>query len=262
MPCIKNQGRSAQCTAPLSVSQNYLTSPATIRNILKRTNITQYDHVIEIGPGKGHITRALLGRGGRVTAVELDGTLYQSLRERLGGNKNLQLVHQDFLKYQLPPGGTYKVFASIPFSRTTDILLKLTEFRNPPEEAWLVVEKGAAKRFMGTPRESVRSLMLKPYFDMDIAYYFQRADFHPMPGVDAVLLHLRKKAAPDIGIGQRRGYRRFIEAGLSGNGQQLGKLLGQKRLRRILGTGLMNDITPSHLLYVQWLCLFRCVTRE
>jgi len=48
---------------------------------------------------------------------------------------------------------------------------KLTECKNAPSEAWLTMEKGAAKRFMGEPSESLRSLLIKPKFDLDIAYY-------------------------------------------------------------------------------------------
>lgn len=188
MPYNRKQGFSA----PLCFSQNYLTSSDMINKLLKRTSITKNDHVLEIGPGKGHITRALLRRRSRVTAVELDGELYQSLREKFAGEKNLRLIHMDFLKFRLPDNGNYKVFSNIPFNRTTAILRRLTERPNPPEEIWLVVEKGAAKRFMGKPRENLRSLLLKPYFNMEIAYYFQREDFHPRPGVDAVLLHLKK----------------------------------------------------------------------
>jgi 23S rRNA (adenine-N6)-dimethyltransferase len=60
------------------------------------------------------------------------------------------------------PRTPYKVFANIPFNKTTNIVRKLTGSSNPPEEAWLVIEKGVAKRFMGTPNETIFSLNIKP----------------------------------------------------------------------------------------------------
>jgi 23S rRNA (adenine-N6)-dimethyltransferase len=60
-------------------------------------------------------------------------------------------------------------------------LRKLTESKNPPTEAWLTMEKGAAKRFMGTSRESLRSLMIKPVFDLEIIYHFRRRIFIRSP---------------------------------------------------------------------------------
>ena len=73
----------------LRVSQNFLTSGEVIRRIVGLARLRREDHVVEIGPGKGHITRVLLARCGRVTAVELDGALCARLRQALGGAANL-----------------------------------------------------------------------------------------------------------------------------------------------------------------------------
>ena len=85
------------------------------------------------------------------------------------------------------------MFANIPFSRTTDIIRRLTECRTPPTDAYLILEKGAAKRFMGQPRETLRSLSLKPFLNGD-SLPFRREDFHPKPSVDIVMLHIAKRA--------------------------------------------------------------------
>ena len=217
--------------APLWVSQNFLTSQKTIRRLIRKTSIGANDHVVEIGPGKGHITRVLLEFCGTLSAVEMDKGLHNKLAAKHGGAPNLRLYHQDFLKWNLPKRGDYKVFANIPFNCTSDILTKLTESANPPSEAWLVMEKGAAKRFMGRPRESLRSLLLKPKFDIGIDYYFRREDFHPKPGVDVVLVHLRRKAVWDVSKGQWRDYVDFV--------------------RNVCET------STGDILYIQWLCLFR-----
>lgn len=109
---------------PLWASQNFLTSRAGIRRLIGLADIGSSDHVLEIGPGKGHITRELLPRCGRLTAVELDPRLWAGLRERFAGEDKLELIKEDFLKYPLPKG-PYKVFANLPFSGTSAILKKL-----------------------------------------------------------------------------------------------------------------------------------------
>jgi 23S rRNA (adenine-N6)-dimethyltransferase len=167
-----------------SISQNYLTSAKTIRRLLRLTSINGDDHILEIGAGKGHITRELVKVGRAVSAYEIDRKLYGKLKEKLGGASNLSIRRQDFLKAALP-SGSYKVFSNIPFCITSKIVRKLTTAGNPPREAWLVMEKGAAKRF---------SAQLKPRFEPKIVYYFVREDFHPAPGVDIVLLRLTKRA--------------------------------------------------------------------
>jgi 23S rRNA (adenine-N6)-dimethyltransferase len=112
---------------------------------------------------------------------------------------------------------------------------------------------------MGHPRESKSSLFINPFYTMEILFYFKREDFHPKPGVDVVLLHLKKKPAPDIMPFQRQAYRRFIETGLLDNGRKLKNILTPKQISKALRkAGFSDKFTPPHLLYVQWLCLFRC----
>lgn len=243
---------------PVWVSQNFLTSYKTIKRLLLKTNITINDHIIEIGPGKGHTTGLLLQSCRKVTAVEIDEKLYGRLLEKFSGAKNLNLFHRDFLPWRLPACGSYKVFANIPFCHTTNILRKLTESKNPPIEAWLTMEKRAAKRFMGKPHETLRSLMIKPKFDLDIVYHFRREDFHPKPGVDVVLVHLKKKAHPDIAPSQWRDYERFILRGLQNNGAGLRRMFTKKQLFRAFREAGICAFTSGEMLYVQWLCLFRC----
>ncbi len=253
-----SKNRTQAQKPPIWVSQNFLTSYRTIDRLLHITSIDAEDHVIEIGPGKGHVTSLLLQSCRRVTAVEIDKKLYGRLYEKYNGTENLRLYHQDFLKWQLPVSGSYKVFANIPFCHTTDILRKLTESKNPPTEAWLTMEKGAAKRFMGVPRETLRSLMLKPGFELDIVYHFRREDFHPKPGIDVVMVHLKKKTHPDITPSQGRDYERFIQTGLGNNGAGLRRMFTKKQLLRAFQEAGICNVASGEMLYVQWLCLFRC----
>lgn len=76
-----------------------------------------------------------------------------------------------FLKYSLPARGVYKVFSNIPYFITTQIVEKLTRVSNAPADIWLVMEKGAAKRFMGVPKETKKSLLLKVNWTVAIVYH-------------------------------------------------------------------------------------------
>ena len=250
----KNQGRSV----PVSATQNFLTSRSTVERLLKLTNINKNDTVLEIGAGKGHITKALLDKSGHVIASEIDEKLYAALQNKLSGNDNLTLINADFLKISLPIS-EYKVFSNIPFAITTDIMRKLTQGNNPPQDAWLVMEKGAAKRFCGKPGDSLQSLLLKPLFNLSIAYHFQRDDFHPMPSVDVVLLHISKKTQPDLLLPDRKAYSRFISHGLRYGLFGKRALLSKQQVRTALSLAKLNPIKPGgEILYIQWLCLFRC----
>lgn len=172
----RNRKKSAHLQE-IYVSQNFLTSRRLLERIVRISTITKNDLVIEIGTGKGHLTEVLCRRA----------------KERLQKEDNLKIMCRDFMKYQLPSRINYKVFANIPYNITTGIVKKLTEDAHPPSEIWLVMEKGAAKRFLGVPKETKYSLLLKRRWDLEIVYYFSREDFHPKPSVDSVLLHFSQK---------------------------------------------------------------------
>lgn len=232
----------------LQASQNFLTSSAVISRLLDAAPIGKEDTVVEIGAGKGHITRALAQRCAKVLAWELD----EALAARLVGNlpPNVRLFHGDFLAAPLPRGA-YRVFANIPFCRTTAIVRRLTQCLNPPQSIHIVVEKGAALRFCGLPRESVSSLLLHPWFDVRIARSLRREDFHPAPRVDCALLELIKRPQPDLPRGLQGKWERFL--------RQDRLPLTPKQVRMALRSASLPPISPDgKMLYVQWLCLFRC----
>ena len=251
MPKFKNNPSGA----PLWASQNFLTASGDIRRLLDISDISPQDLVVEIGPGKGHITRQLLPRCGRLIAAELDPGLCRRLEERFAGDKRFALYAGDFLKMPLPKKD-YKVFANIPFSSTTAIIRRLACSGRPPSAAWLVVELGAAKRFAGQPKENLTSLSLKPFFAVRTATRIPRDRFHPMPRCDAGLLELRLRAEPDLPLAQQEQYRAFLERGWK---QGLDGLLTKRQASAALRmAGLGPPGEDANLKYVQWLCLFRC----
>ncbi len=100
--------------AMLRISQNYLTSSSLIKRIINLSSIGRNDVVVEIGAGKGHLTKGLCDVCGRVMALELDRSLYTKLSEKYSDIPNAQFLCYDFLKWNLPKC-QYKVFANIPF---------------------------------------------------------------------------------------------------------------------------------------------------
>lgn len=243
----------------LSLSQNFLTSQKILKRIVRLSTITNQDTVLEIGTGKGHLTRVLSHQCKHLLSIELDQKLYAYAKQKLSDIPNLSLIHGDFLTYSLPSNGDYKVFANIPYFITTDIIRKLAEADNPPSSAWLVVEKRAAKRFMGQPKESLRSVLLKTNWQLDIVYYFQREDFHPKPSVDSVLLQLTKKDYPDVDAKDFADFAYFMKHSLHYGLFRKKSLLSKKQISTALRLAKLPPIPQSGLvLYIQWLCLFRC----
>lgn len=244
------------CRAPYSVSQNFMTSRKLIERLLNQTSITQTDTVLEIGAGKGHITKALAKTCHHVISYEIDRKLYEKLAPQLP--ENVSLYGRDFLKSPLPQK-PYQVFANIPFSKTTAIVRKLITAENPPGHMWLVMEKGAAKRFCGLPKDQLTSLQLKPFFDTKIVYHFRREDFHPAPGVDVVLVAFTQKHTPDISWEERHTYAAFLKHSFENGLYGKHALLTKRQITTALRLAKLPAIPPSgDVRYIQWLCLFRC----
>ena len=179
---------------PLAYSQNFLRDPRLIDGLLERSSIGCHDLVYEIGPGTGIITERLVLRCRRVVAIERDDDLAARLRLRLRDCPRATIHSADFLRFPLPVG-PYKVFASIPFNLTAAIITRLTESR-APLDSYLVVQREAAWRFLGSPRATLPSALLHPWFDATICHQFKRRDFRPAPQVESVLLRLRKRGPP------------------------------------------------------------------
>lgn len=240
----------------LSISQNFLTGRKTIGCLISKTTLSESDTVLEIGAGKGHITKALSQKCRSVIAYELDLNLYTKLKPQL--EDNVKLYHADFLKCRLPKM-PYKVFSNIPFSRTSEIIRKLTTSDNLPTAIWLVMEKGAAKRFAGLPTENLNSLLLKPFYDTKIIWHFKREDFHPAPRVDTVLFELKLKQRFDILPEQRSAFASFLNHSIN-----CGIFSSRAPLtKKQISTALKRDSLPpipisGDTSYIQWLCLFRC----
>lgn len=244
--------------APVGCTQNFLTCGRTIDRLLSLTDIGPQDIVWEIGAGKGHITRRLLARCGRLTAVEIDPRLHSLLAQRLGAAKGLRLLRCDFLEARLPATQAYKVFANLPFAGTTAMLRKLLHAQNPPDDCWLIMEKGAAKRFLGLPRENTHSLAIKPYYDGRILYHMRREDYHPAPAVDSVLVHFHRRETPDLAVQHREALTGFVQAMSRSLQGARGGPMTRRQASAILHAAGHADIPQSATLdYVQWLCLFR-----
>ena len=242
----------------VSYSQNFITDRKLINRIVHLSNIDKKDTVLEIGTGKGHLTEALCRKGGCVYSIEIDRKLYESTKEKLSGISNLNLIHGDFLNYALPKKGEYKVFANIPYFITSQIVEKLTRVSNSPVDIWLVMEKGAAKRFVGLPRENEKSLSLKVNWEMEIVYYFRKEDFHPMPSVDSVLLHFSRKAVPDLNKNECYDFKRFVEHCMKYGIYGKNGLLTKRQVSLALKQAGLADLPENGAtLYIQWLCLFR-----
>lgn len=101
----------------------------------------------------------------------------------------------DFLKYKISVKEPYKVCANIPFNITADIVKKVFEADNPPEDIYFIMLYEAFLKYSGQPfyNESLRSLLYKPWFSAELIYEFKPSDFYPVQMHEYVLLTFKEK---------------------------------------------------------------------
>jgi 23S rRNA (adenine-N6)-dimethyltransferase len=125
------------------------------------------------------------------------------------------------------------------------------------------MQKEAAEKFSGSPRETQFSVLAKPSFDIQVLRELRRTDFEPMPSVDSVLLQIKKRPAALVRQEDACLYRRFVHYGFSTWKHSLKSIFKPvfsyeqwKRLSKELCFPL--DTIPSGLTFEQWLGLFEC----
>ena len=249
-----------------ALAQNFLRSSSLVRSLLDVSSIESGDIVYEIGPGRGMLTTELARIARKVIAIEKDPNLARQLCAGFQHMENVQIISDDFLLFHIPDA-KYKIFANIPFNITAEIVRKILYSHPMPREAYLIMQKEAARKFSGTPNETQFSLLAKPLFDIQIIRELRRTDFDPVPHVDSVFLRIKKRPCPLIQKEDISLYRSFIRYGFSRWKRSL-KIIFKpiftypqwKHLSKDLIFPL--DATPSKLTFVQWLGLFECFKKR
>lgn len=185
-----------------SLGQNFLVDQNIVRDIVKGAGVTKEDHVIEIGPGVGTLTRELLKEAASVTAIELDDKLLPILKEELKDYENFHLIHGDATKVQLDavyPGKEIKLVANLPYYVTTPIITKILNDKVAFSSLTIMIQKEVAERMdavPGTKDYGSLSVLVQYYCDTKIVRNVPPESFMPRPKVDSTVIRLTKLEQP------------------------------------------------------------------
>jgi len=188
------------------LAQHWLKSEKALQAIVKSAECSQSDHILEIGPGTGILTRQLLPLVSSLLAVEIDEELCKLLVQQLGRAENFLLLQGDFLTVDLPSHleafphfqRQNKVVANIPYNITGPILEKLLgTITNPNPQPYesivLLVQKEVAQRLNAQPgSKTFGALTVRVQYlaKCDLICSVPAAAFHPAPKVDSAVVRL------------------------------------------------------------------------
>ncbi|WP_253953998.1 16S rRNA (adenine(1518)-N(6)/adenine(1519)-N(6))-dimethyltransferase RsmA [Schaalia sp. 19OD2882] len=222
------------------LGQNFVHDAGTVRRIVRAGAVEAGDEVVEVGPGLGSLTLALLEVGARVRAVEIDPPLARALPETVRARMpeaadRLRVVLRDAMTVtgpaDLEPNDTdgtsrawpapTKLVANLPYNVAVPVLLSMLEHLPSLTDVLVMVQAEVADRLAAAPGSrtyGVPSVKAAWYGHVERAGTIGRTVFWPVPGVDSALVRLHRRPLPrgdealrlatfdvcDVAFGQRR----------------------------------------------------------
>lgn len=247
------------------LGQNFLVDGNIVRKSLELAGVRAGDVVVEIGPGLGTLTSALLEAGAEVWAVERDAKLAAYLGTVLvpAFPATLHLLEADAIDHplaKLPYGRArdFKIVANLPYAISTPWMDAVLGGALPARMV-LMLQLEAAERYCaqaGTKAFGAISIFLQAVYDMAPAHRVSAGCFHPRPEVDSCLLHLVRKSDPFV---FPAGTKQLIRACFQQRRKQLGTLLrerlpdgGAAWLAELEQAGLSTKTRPEAVPTALW----------
>ncbi len=247
-------------SAKKSLGQNFLMHPQIADRIAHVANITENDTVLEIGPGTGMLTKALLKRAKKVVAVELDSELVKKLRglfkDELATGK-LELNEGDIRSFDTTNiKGDYMLVANIPYYITGEIIRKFLDDKKPPRTIAILVQKELAERVARSKKESVLSVAVKTYGSPKYAFTVPRGAFFPAPNVDSAVLVISNIKNPFATDTDKKHFFDILHAGFAHKRKKLLKnlsLLSESDITEAFeSTGVSRDSRAEDVSIESW----------
>ena len=237
--------------AKKSLGQHFLRSNSAVKAIVGAGKLTTEDVVLEIGPGEGVLTHALLSSGAKVIAIEKDADLIPILRERFESelqSKQLEIIEGDALLFDPKAHGLkpqkYKLIANIPYYITGAIFEKYLTEKTPPETVVVLIQKEVATRIVARDgKESILSLSVKAFGTPKIIAKVPASAFRPAPKVDSAIIAV-EQIKIDTGAGER--FFQIVKAGFAHKRKLLARNLEEvSEKNTITKIFAENDISPN-----------------
>ncbi len=170
--------------------QHFLIDQDTLDEIICAAALNGADHVVEIGPGIGILTKELLKRVGHVTAIEIDARFPPLLKSYVGDASKLTIITGNALQERVPEE-TFKVVANIPYHITSPLLHRFF-LENPvlPTSMTLLIQREVAENIASKGSDSILTVLTHLFGTPKLLRLVPPGAFIPPPAVDSAVLHI------------------------------------------------------------------------
>ena len=195
----------------ISHSQNFINNQSVINKLISRVDFGDADLVLEIGPGKGIITDALIKQDKNIIAIEADPKLFSELQKKYVNVANLSLIQADFVKYTTP-NEPFIIVSNIPFNITANIVRKITDEQSKLHIAYLIMQKDAAIKFIGAPHahSPLLSHILNINFEIKLLMDIDKSNYSPRPKFDTAFVSIKRREKPIFDRQKSEQFKNFL----------------------------------------------------
>ncbi|MEK7637099.1 MAG: 16S rRNA (adenine(1518)-N(6)/adenine(1519)-N(6))-dimethyltransferase RsmA [Patescibacteria group bacterium] len=247
-----------------AAGQNFLLEERIAESMVDAAGIKDGQPVLEIGPGLGILTRALLHHGAKVIAVELDTRLYAYMKQAFKGQTRLRLINNDIFKVNLSElfkEGEYALVANLPYSATSLVFRNFLTLSPRPSSMTVMIQRDVAKRITARPGAmSLLALTVQHYCRPTCLFDVPPSSFFPAPKVTSSVVHGHdlRPVNPDFD----RALFRLMRAGFSSRRKQLHNTIAATRrlesevvIQHLASIGLPATVRPQELSLENWLSM-------
>nr|WP_255633356.1 16S rRNA (adenine(1518)-N(6)/adenine(1519)-N(6))-dimethyltransferase RsmA [Demequina sp. TTPB684] len=235
---IRTLAASLGATPTKKWGQNFVVDAGTVRRIVRIAGVSHDDHVVEVGPGLGSLTLALLETGARVTAIEIDPRLAEALPATVIAHApaeadRLSVIQADAMTVTELPEQPTMLVANLPYNVSVPVILRFLEIFPSLQTVLVMVQSEVADRLAAPPGSrtyGIPSAKAAWYCKVRRAGDVGRAVFWPVPRVDSALVLMERRDVPlttaprrevfaviDAAFGQRRKALRGALATIAGS---------------------------------------------
>lgn len=242
------------------LGQHFLTSKGAAVKLAQAAGVGPGVTVVEVGPGKGFLTRELLALGGRVIAIEKDEALAAALPE-LMDSTNLHVITGDVRDFDPTKhglkAGEYVVAANIPYYITGEIIRSFLETPAQPRTMALLIQKEVAERIVARDgKESILSLSVKAYGTPRIVTKVVKGSFNPPPSVDSAVISIDNISRRFFDGLDERHFFDVLHAGFAAKRKKLAgnlaKKYGPQAREALAAAGLDENVRAEDVPLEKW----------
>ncbi len=248
-----------------SLGQNFLHDQNILRKIIRTIDPQENDHFLEIGPGRGALTKPLLDRVARLDAIEVDVGLAESLAEELRNSRlgvhAANALHFDFRQLG---EGPLRLAGNLPYNISTPLLFRFLEFSELFADIHVMLQKEVVDRMAASPgsKDYGRlTVALASRCRIEALFVVRPGSFSPPPRVHSAFVRLVPDARKHACINNSNHFNKIITAAFSQRRKQLRNgLRGIFTADQLLSLGINPQDRPETLSVENYLCLSNAYT--